>query len=196
MAVRHLDIIEKVGSKYNTICNKKIERGNAGFSDDELTFLHWFDLINMCKQDAIDYNDTYESLLDNNLWDVYINNWYNKENVIYTMRNTNERITIFQTCRFDKIAENYFRVLYNPNDNTIDLRVAGSMTRDYNNLYDKTFKISTISESYKPNFLESDDFSWYKDMCEKFYFKECLDTLANNLQDYLTNFFKWVENLK
>ena len=196
MAVRHLDIIQKVGSKYATICKKKTERKNAGFSDDEISFLYWFDLINMCKQDAIDYNDTYESLLDNNLWDVYINNWSNKENVIYTMRNPNEGITSFQTCRFDKIAEKYFIVLYNPNDDTINLRVAGQVTRDYNNLYDKTFKISTISESYKPNFLESDDFSWCKDMYETFYFTECLDTLANNLQDHLSNFFKWVENLK
>lgn len=196
MAVRHLDIIQKVGSKYDTICNNKTERKNAGFSDDEVIFLHWFDLINMCNQDAIDYNDTYESLLNNNLWDVYINNWSNKENVIYTMRNPNEGITSFQTCRFDKIAENYFIVSYNPNDDTIELRVTGLVTRDYNNLYDKTFKISTISESYKPNFLESDDFSWCKDMYEKFYFTECLDTLANNLQDHLSNFFKWVENLK
>ena len=196
MAVRHLDIIQKVGSKYDTICNKKTERKNAGFSDDEVIFLHWFDLINMCNQDAIDYNDTYESLLNNNLWDVYINNWSNKENVIYTMRNPNEGITSFQTCKFDKIAENYFSVSYNPNDDTIELRVTGLVTRDYNNLYDKTFKISTISESYKPNFLESDDFSWCKDMYEKFYFTECLDTLANNLQDHLNNFFKWVENLK
>lgn len=196
MAVRHLDIIEKVGSKYETICNKKIERGNAGFSDDELTFLYWFDLINMCKQDAIDYNDTYEALSNNNLWDVYINNWYNLDNVVTTTR-TNERITNFQTFGFDKIAHNYFRALYNPNDDTIELRLTRELTRNnYHNLCDKTFKISAISESYKPNFLESEDFSWYKDIYEKHYFKDCLDTLANNLQNHLTNFFKWVENLK